>query len=271
MSRDRVNVCLLIGEPVVPDWYATPITEMVQATEAEIELVVVTREPSTPSEADIDSGASERAKRRAKSIARKVLDTRVPTKTSITDIDVLNNVERIDSHPIASEGYRIKLPTETVELIDNRCDVVLHSNVGILTGEILNATRYGVLSFHHGNLREYRGGPPGFWEFLHGRDEAGTTLQRLTETLDAGEIIVEKQVDISESTSWGDVCEALNSASTDMLATAIERITDPSFQPIRLTNDELGDIYVSSDVTTNVKVRYAAEVLLRKVSESLRT
>lgn len=271
MSRDRVSVCLLVGEPVVPDWYATAITEMVEATEAEIELIVVARQPSAPSEAEIDSRTSERAKRKAKSTARKVLGTRVPTKVPIAEIDVLDDVERIESHPIASKRYRVELPPETVELIDSRCDVVLHSNVGILSGEILNATRYGVLSFHHGNLREYRGGPPGFWEFLHGRDEAGTTLQRLTETLDAGEIIVEKQVDISESTSWRKVCESLNSASTDMLVTAVERITDPSFQPTRLTDDELGLMYVSSDVTTSVKIRYAAEVLVRKVSESLRT
>lgn len=270
MSQDEIKVCLLLGEPVIPDWYATAITEMVKGTRAKVELVVVTRQPSTRSETETSPGVIERIKRKAKSTARKVLSTRVPTKIPITEIGVLDNVERIDSYPITGDGYRVKLPTEAVELIERRCDVVLHSNVGILSGEILNATRYGVLSFHHGNIREYRGGPPGFWEFLHRRDEAGTTLQRLTETLDAGEIIIEKQVDISDATSWGMVCESLNSASTDMLVTAVERITDSSFQPTQLTDDEIGAVYASSDLTTKVKVRYAIEVLIRKGKESIR-
>ncbi|MCG3133570.1 MAG: Methionyl-tRNA formyltransferase [Planctomycetes bacterium] len=70
-------------------------------------------------------------------------------------------------------------------------DFALRFAFGILRGDVLSAPRLGVWSFHHGDLFRYRGGPPAFWEIVRGDPATGVTLQRLTETLDAGVVLMQ--------------------------------------------------------------------------------
>lgn len=46
-----------------------------------------------------------------------------------------------------------------------------------------------VLSFHHGDPSKYRGRPAGFYELLYNEEKSGLIVQRLTNQLDAGEIL----------------------------------------------------------------------------------
>jgi hypothetical protein len=68
-------------------------------------------------------------------------------------------------------------------------DVVFRFGFRIIRGDILSCARYGVWSFHHGDNREYRGAPPGFWEMYEGNPVTGTILQILTDDLDGGHVI----------------------------------------------------------------------------------
>lgn len=45
---------------------------------------------------------------------------------------------------------------------------------------LLEAARYGVWEFHHGDDETYRGGPPGFWEIHDGERVTGAVLRRRT-------------------------------------------------------------------------------------------
>ena len=71
----------------------------------------------------------------------------------------------------------------------SRPDVLVRLGFRILRGEILTVATYGVWSWHHGDNERYRGGPPCFWEVLEGDPVTGTILQRLTESLDDGEVL----------------------------------------------------------------------------------
>ena len=46
-----------------------------------------------------------------------------------------------------------------------------------------------ILSFHHGDPRRFRGRPAGFYELLSGEPVVGQVVQRLTNRLDAGEVL----------------------------------------------------------------------------------
>jgi hypothetical protein len=59
----------------------------------------------------------------------------------------------------------------------------------ILRGGILDAARYGIWSYHHGDPRRQRGAPPGVWEIYAGEPRSGAILQRLTDRLDAGIVL----------------------------------------------------------------------------------
>lgn len=68
-------------------------------------------------------------------------------------------------------------------------DVAVRLGYRILRGDVLRVPRYGIWSFHHGDNRTNRGGPPGFWEVMLGWAETGATLQILSEDLDAGIVL----------------------------------------------------------------------------------
>lgn len=71
-----------------------------------------------------------------------------------------------------------------------RFDLLIRCGSGILRGGILESARLGILSFHHGDNRINRGGPAGFWEVYQGWSTTGFVVQRLTEELDGGDVIL---------------------------------------------------------------------------------
>ena len=86
--------------------------------------------------------------------------------------------------------YTDRFDAATVErLRGENLDVILRFGFRIIRGPILQTARYGVWSFHHGDNREYRGGPPMFWEMYEGSPLCGVTLQVLTDQLDGGKVI----------------------------------------------------------------------------------
>ncbi len=71
-----------------------------------------------------------------------------------------------------------------------RFDLLIRGGLGILRGGILESARLGILSFHHGENRVNRGGPAGFWEVYSGWSTTGFVVQRLTEELDGGDVVL---------------------------------------------------------------------------------
>jgi hypothetical protein len=101
------------------------------------------------------------------------------------------DTERLQLRPVVSpSGFVHRFAEEDVRTLKAwKLDVILRMGSGILRGEILQAAKHGILSFHHGDNRTHRGGPAGFWEVLERRDYSGYIVQRLTEVLDAGDVL----------------------------------------------------------------------------------
>ena len=69
-------------------------------------------------------------------------------------------------------------------------DMIIRGNaLGIFKGDILKAAKEGIISFHHGDNRWNRGGPPAFWEVYLRKPSSGFIIQILTEQLDGGLVI----------------------------------------------------------------------------------
>jgi len=101
----------------------------------------------------------------------------------------LRDVDRLHCEPIV-DGYSEYFGDEDLErLREYDLDFVLRRGFGIIRGDVLDVPTYGVWSFHHGDERKYRGGPPGFWEIYDGEPITGAILQRLTDRLDGGIIL----------------------------------------------------------------------------------
>lgn len=85
---------------------------------------------------------------------------------------------------------------------ETRPDVLLRFGFRILKGPILQAAKYGVWSYHHGDNHISRGGPAGFWEVMHDRPTTGSVLQILNEDLDNGRVIYRSYAKTERSSVW---------------------------------------------------------------------
>ncbi len=94
--------------------------------------------------------------------------------------------------PIVSKSdFVYRFSTEDVERIKALdFDLLIRCGAGILHGDVLHASRLGIISIHHGDNRINRGSPAGFWECYYEWPQTGFIIQRLTEELDAGEVLV---------------------------------------------------------------------------------
>ena len=70
---------------------------------------------------------------------------------------------------------------------------------GIFKGEILKSSKEGIISFHHGDNRWNRGGPPAFWEVYYRRPSTGFIVQILNEEIDGGTVLFRGEIPTGRS------------------------------------------------------------------------
>ncbi len=103
--------------------------------------------------------------------------------------DILSGKPEITVTPVGI-GFVHRFPAEAVDAIkEQNLDVILRFGFRILRGDVLEAARYGVWSYHHGDGDRFRGGPPSFWELMEREPLTGAMLQVLTEKLDDGVVL----------------------------------------------------------------------------------
>ena len=106
--------------------------------------------------------------------------------TDVLDLQTINVVPKV-----SKSGFIYTFEEKDLKQIqNNKIDLLIRCGSGILRGEILNCCRFGIISLHHGDNRSYRGIPAGFWEVFQEEASSGFIIQRLTEVLDGGEILL---------------------------------------------------------------------------------
>jgi folate-dependent phosphoribosylglycinamide formyltransferase PurN len=228
------RICLLLGRDTLRWWLEEALLMVERDTDATVSLIVRTDTDGAPAEPLTHPFDAE---------------VRYTTPTS------------------AESGPAVRIPQQTVSTIADECDVVVQNGVGILTGEILTEPTYGVLSYHHGDIREYRGVLTHFWNYLNGDEAAGVTLLQVDESLDGGGIAAETTVDLTGCRTWSEIESRKHIGGIPLIAQAVEHFADPDFEPERVPEAELGRMYYSSDVTLPVIARYAVVETARTVHD----
>src|SRR5205807_8550436 len=121
------------------------------------------------------------------------LDERMrPAHHPLSRVDCSSALATVPSMEVEPIGKKFvqRFPAEAIEQIRaHDLDVLIRFGFNILHGDILQAARYGVWSYHHGDNEFYRGGPAHFWELREGSPLSGAILQVLTEELDGGLVL----------------------------------------------------------------------------------
>jgi methionyl-tRNA formyltransferase len=126
----------------------------------------------------------------------------------------------------------------------------------------------GVISYHHGDIRKYRGQPVAFWELYAGEREMGVTVQVLNEQLDAGKIVLERRIPIRWNDSWDSLERRAYDESVDMIHEACLLLDKRDFSPEVVPVDELGTLYTMPNLRQWAVLQ--SRLLWRKVRGAVR-
>jgi hypothetical protein len=118
-----------------------------------------------------------------------------------------------------SVGKWEKIPENSYHLFKNS-EVVIKFGMGLLRDPQDIPTKYGVLSYHHGNPDTNRGRPAGFWELYSGDLVVGVIVQSISNKLDGG-VIRARAFSRINPISYGKTLEALYKAGIPLLNQAL--------------------------------------------------
>lgn len=264
MSDDQLRVCLLLDGPMLPRWQADALSRLLAERDVVVTTVVYDDSDARTVGEALGAAIELREWAVVGTLNELLFGTARGEYVPLESVLDLDSVTERSVVPAAVDGWKQRLPAEPVEAAAAESDVAIRFGFGFITGPVLTAFDHGVLSYHHGDLRTYRGQPMGFWEFVHGEETAGVTVQQLTDELDAGRVAALRTVDIADARTWKAVKRRLLAASEPLLAEAVRnlqhgRLRDP---------EELGSIYTHP--TGIDVVRFAVKNAMGHVRESVR-
>lgn len=196
----RLRIGLLIDDYLIPAWAFKMLENINSSDHSEIVLIV----------------KKKTIKKEKKSIFKKFLENRnsivftlfqkfdnllfrnSPDAFELKDIRKICDCDEIEVFTKETKFSDTVLKDDIEKIISHNVDVFIRLGFRILRGEILNSSKYGIWSYHHGDNSVNRGGPAGAWEVLKRWTETGVFLQILTEDLDGG-------IKLSESFSATDM------------------------------------------------------------------
>lgn len=257
---------VLCDDTTVEKWQADTIRQAIGSGAAELAGVVVRHcEP--------ELSVAERWAKRWRD--RKVILWRIfdrfcvlPFSRAVEKCSLENLIQSVPIHldrPEKVGNFSERLEDLSIEFIRQlRPDFVLRFGYGILKGEILNAARFGLWSYHHGDPKSFRGQPPGFWEVFQGRQTAGVILQVLSDQLDAGRILHEGTFPVTPQ-SYAKTRDTLYFGGSPFVSRTCRNILSNGWKKIDRPNSiGLGPIYKQPN--TRQVVRFARNNVLARLA-----
>lgn len=112
-----------------------------------------------------------------------------------------------------------QLEEQLLQLIENsRADIVFTMTFPWkLPSTVLNKPANGCINFHFGLLPKYKGADPIFWQLRNMEQTGGIAVHVMTEDVDAGPIILQKEIPIIPGETYGLFSQRLGFLATESL------------------------------------------------------
>ena len=197
--KKKIRVGLLVDDLKASAWVERMLERIAESHYASIELVVINGFKPSKSNSVVTKiknnwgGITSTLIWKLLDLAQNKLIDRAECKPDAFEPKdlkhLLTGVPAMEVMPIRTK-FSDHFRAEDVENIKrHEIDVLLRLGFRILRGEVLNSSKYGVWSYHHGDNAVNRGGPGGFWEAMESWPETGSMLQILGEDLDNGKVL----------------------------------------------------------------------------------
>lgn len=265
----------------LPRWSLEMLQRIQQQGLATFALVILRQEPPG---ASAPPSLRQRLRARASTLALDLYhraDHRAP-------------LERDAFEPVSAEAFlqsapRLEVTPQTTKFSDrlreedlaviraHDLDLMLRLGFRILRGGVLEAARYGVWSYHHGDNRVNRGGPAGFWEVMEGHKETGAVLQILSEDLDNG-LVLDRTLSATHPLSVRHNRNELYWKTSQLLPRQLQRLQREGpagyFDRVRRENEPLQlydrRLYTTQDLSNAQMAGYLARLQSKRLRNQLR-
>lgn len=177
-----------------PDFAVAPFVKLVEECADKVQIVAVMTNPDRP-------------------VGRKQVLTPCPVKVKATEYGI----------PVYSYD---KIRVEGVEDVKRlNPDIMITCAFGqILSQEIIDIPKFGIINVHASLLPKYRGASPIHYAILNGEKETGVTIMKTDIGIDTGDMLLQRSLKIGDSETCGELFARLSVLGAECLKDAINLI-----------------------------------------------
>ena len=111
------------------------------------------------------------------------------------------------------------------DLVHLKPDIMITCAYGqILSQEIIDIPKYGIVNLHASLLPKYRGSSPINWAIINGETTTGITLMKTEIGIDTGDMLGTVQCEIGENETAGELFEKISTLGGDLLLEFLDKI-----------------------------------------------
>lgn len=165
---------------------------------------------------------------------KKILSTRHEVVGVVTQPDRKRNRGEISFSPVKECAIENNIKVYQYESIRKEGvgdikainpDIMVTCAFGqIISQEILDIPKYGVINIHASLLPKYRGSSPIQWCLIKGEKKTGITIMRTALAVDSGDILLQKEIDILPDENAGELFDRLAVLGGEAVVEALEII-----------------------------------------------
>jgi methionyl-tRNA formyltransferase len=173
-------------------------------------------------------------------------------------------------------GNGVQIPVETPERIKlmsseilekYKPELIIVAAYGqIIPKNILDYPKYGCFNIHGSLLPELRGAVPVHMAILLGLKTTGVTLQRMVMAMDAGNIVLKKEINISEDETTESLMMKLAKLGSDLIQEFVPKLISGNLEEKEQDENEATFCYQSDILKEKAEITFETDV---KASERM--
>lgn len=129
---------------------------------------------------------------------------------------------------------------EMDQIIEMKPDLIITAAYGqFVPTKLLHAPTHRSINVHASLLPKYRGAAPIHYAILNGDEETGITIMYMEKVMDAGDIISQKSIVITDEDTTGSMFEKLSILGRDLLMETLPSIFSEENESIKQAEDKV--------------------------------
>ena len=208
-------------------------------------------------------------------ILKKLINSRYKPILVVTETDKPVGRKKILTPPpakVVAEKYEIpvlqpeKIRNSESEIRNLKPDLIIVAAYGkILPEEILEILKYGCLNVHPSFLPRWRGPSPIQFTILNGDTDSGVTIMKITKKVDAGAILIQKELKLEENETYDILHDKLGEMGGDLLIKIIPEWITGKINPQLQDESEATYTRILKKEDGRIEWKKPAEEIERKI------